>query len=77
MLMKKIALLQLLLLPLASLADATVFPAQPARSVERCGVESVWNRCEAGLEVFARRLVGVGYAQVDQIALGSVDGRRR
>jgi hypothetical protein len=71
--MKKLALLQLLLLPLASLADATVFPAEPARTVECRTLESVWDSCEAGLEVFARRLVGVGYAQADQVALSAHD----
>jgi hypothetical protein len=62
--MKKLALLQLLLLPLAGLAEApkTVDPAA-IRCEEPTALDRAWQTSEAGLKEVAKRLVGFSYAQ--------------
>jgi hypothetical protein len=63
--MKKLALLQLLLLPLAGLAEAPKSAETPAavRCVEPSGFQRVLDDCEAGATSVAKRLVGLTYAQ--------------
>jgi hypothetical protein len=58
--MKKLVLLQLLLLPLGGLLDST--SAAEARVVH-CQEPSTAQRIESQLESFAQRLVGASYAQ--------------
>ena len=66
--MKKLALLQLLLLPLAGLAEA---PKSADASADVCieqpsAVESAWQASESGMKSFAKRLVGFSYAQASR-----------
>jgi hypothetical protein len=63
--MKKLALLQLLLLPLAGLAEAPKSVETPAavRCEEQRGLDRVLDRCEAGATSVAKRLVGLTYAR--------------
>jgi hypothetical protein len=63
--MKKLALLQLLLLPLAGLAEApkSTDASAAVRCVEPSAVQTVWEKCEAGATDMAKRLVGMSYAQ--------------
>lgn len=66
--MKKLALLQLLLLPIAGMADVTAASEGMARSRDHIADEErlaavVWQHVEAGSSAVARRLIGVGYAQ--------------
>jgi hypothetical protein len=62
--MKKLALLQLMLLPLAGMADVTSASEGPAQvRGEQPLAEIAWENLEDGATAFARRLVGVGYAQ--------------
>jgi hypothetical protein len=64
--MKKLALLQLLLLPLAGLAEApkVVEPAA-MRCEEPSAADRAWQRSEAGFKELAKRLLGFSYAQGD------------
>jgi hypothetical protein len=63
--MKKLALLQLLLLPLAGLAEAPKSEPAAIRCEEPSAVDRAWERSEAGLKDVAKRLVGFSYAQGD------------
>lgn len=68
--MKKLALLQLLLLPLAAIAEGSGYEAAAANGGrEQTTVEIVVESCEAGLRDLAKRLVGSSYAQ------GAAQGR--
>jgi hypothetical protein len=58
--MKKLVLLQLLLLPLGGLLDGT--SAAEAAAV-RCEQPSAVERIESQLSGFAQRMVGLSYAQ--------------
>lgn len=62
--MKKLALLQLLLLPLAGLAEAPKSAAPAAiRCEEPSAINRVWDSCEHGVKDAAKRLVGFPHAQ--------------
>jgi hypothetical protein len=63
--MKKLALLQLFLLPLAGLADSpkSAEASAAVRRVEPSALEAGWHESESGLKSFAKRLVGFSYAQ--------------
>ena len=61
--MKKLALLQLLLLPLAGFAEGRSYESAAADSCEQRVIDVAWEHCEAGLKDFAKRLVGSSYAQ--------------
>jgi hypothetical protein len=66
--MKKLALLQLFLLPLAGVLAESPRPAVASSSAAvRCSepsaLESSWQKSESGLKSFAKRLVGFSYAQ--------------
>jgi hypothetical protein len=63
--MKKLALLQLLLLPLAGLAEApkTADPIAAVRCEEPRAVQSAWQTYEAGAKDLAKRLMGFSFAQ--------------
>jgi len=79
--MKKLALLQLMLLPIAGMADITSASAGMAQARENVVDEerlaaTVWDTVEAGASAFARRLVGFGYAQSQQHAPGSTRSGR-
>jgi hypothetical protein len=65
--MKKLALLQLFLLPLAGVLAESPKPAVASSAAVRCiepsALESGWQKSESGLKSFAKRLVGFSYAQ--------------
>ena len=58
--MKKLVLLQLLLLPLGGLMDST---SSAEAAAVRCEEPSNMQRIESQLEHLAQRLVGASYAQ--------------
>jgi hypothetical protein len=57
--MKKLALLQLLLLPLAGLAEAPKSVEAPAAMRCEGAQQSTWEAYEAGAKDFAKRLLGL------------------
>lgn len=63
--MKKLALLQLLLLPLAGLAESPKNADSSAgvRIEQPSALETAWHASESGVKSFAKRLVGFSYAQ--------------
>ena len=66
--MKKLALLQLMLLPLAGMADVTSASAGMTEARdhvvdEQRLAESAWKTLTSSASTFAQRLVGFGYAQ--------------
>ena len=73
--MKKLALLQLFLLPLAGFAEGRSYENSAAQSGEQSAVDVAWDRCEAGLKDLAKRLVRSSYAQHPRGTLRAVGSR--
>jgi hypothetical protein len=63
--MKKLALLQLLLLPLAGLVETpkSADASAGVRIEQPSALENAWHASETGMKSFAKRLVGFSYSQ--------------